>query len=36
MTTAEIAQSVGIYLGVPLGAALLTWLLLTRLKGGEW
>lgn len=36
VTTADIAQSVGIYLGVPLGAAVLTWALLTRAKGREW
>lgn len=36
VTTAEIAESVGIYLGVPLAAAVLTWLVLTRTKGDNW
>jgi arsenite transporter len=32
----DIAQSVGIYLGVPFIAGLITWRALTRLKGKEW
>ncbi len=36
VTIGEIAQSVGIYLGVPFAAGLLTWLALTRTLGKQW
>ena len=36
VTIGEIAESVGIYLGVPFAAGLLTWAILTRAKGKQW
>jgi ACR3 family arsenite transporter len=36
VTIGEIAESVGIYLGVPFAAGLLTWAILTRTKGKRW
>ncbi|MGO9059266.1 MAG: ACR3 family arsenite efflux transporter [Candidatus Binataceae bacterium] len=36
VTMAEIAQSVAVYLGVPFVAGLITWKVLTGLKGKEW
>jgi arsenite transporter len=36
VTMHEIAESVGIYLGVPFAAGLLTWLVLTRARGKQW
>ena len=33
VTIGEIAESVGIYLGVPFAAGLLTWVVLTRMRG---
>jgi arsenite transporter len=33
---ADIAKSVGIYLGIPFGAGFLSWLVLRRLKGEAW
>ncbi len=36
VTIAEIAKSVGIYLGVPFAAGLLTWMSLTRVRGKQW
>src|SRR5271168_4659981 len=36
ITIGEIAESVGIYLGVPFAAGFLTWRILTRLKGKAW
>ena len=36
ITMGEIAQSVGIYLGMPFVAGLVTWKILTRLKGKTW
>ena len=36
VTIGEIAASVGIYLGVPFAAGLLTWVVLTRMRGKEW
>jgi arsenite transporter len=36
ITIGEIAESVGIYLGIPFVAGLVTWLTLTRLEGKTW
>jgi ACR3 family arsenite transporter len=36
VTIGEIAESVGIYLGVPFAAGLLTWVVLTRARGKQW
>ena len=36
VTMRDIAQSVAIYLGVPFVAGLITWRVLTGLKGNEW
>jgi ACR3 family arsenite transporter len=36
VTIGEIAESVGIYLGVPFAAGLITWMALTRLRGKQW
>lgn len=36
VTVSQIAVSVGIYLGVPLAAAVLTWAAFTQTKGTEW
>ena len=36
VTMAEIAQSVAIYLGLPFVAGLITWKVLTDLKGKDW
>jgi ACR3 family arsenite transporter len=36
VTMGEIAQSVGIYLGVPFAAGLVTWRMLTGRKGKDW
>jgi ACR3 family arsenite efflux pump ArsB len=36
VTVSQIAVSVGIYLGVPLAAAVLTWAAFTKTKGTEW
>jgi arsenite transporter len=36
VTIGEIAESVGIYLGMPFAAGLLTWVVLTRMRGKEW
>jgi ACR3 family arsenite transporter len=36
VTIGEIAESVGIYLGLPFAAGLATWVTLTRAKGKEW
>ena len=36
VTIGEIAQSVGIYLGVPFAAGLVTWIVLTRARGKQW
>jgi len=36
VTIGEIAESVGIYLGLPFVAGLASWLVLTRVKGKNW
>jgi arsenite transporter len=36
ITIGEIAKSVGIYLGIPFLAGLMSWLVLTRTKGKTW
>ena len=36
ITIGEIAESVGIYLGIPFAAGFLTWKILTGLKGKAW
>ncbi len=36
VTIGEIAKSVGIYLGVPFAAGLITWVVLTRIRGKRW
>jgi ACR3 family arsenite transporter len=36
ITMGEIAESVGIYLGVPFVAGVATWTILTRMKGKTW
>jgi ACR3 family arsenite transporter len=36
VTIGEIAESVGIYLGVPFATGLATWMLLTKFRGKEW
>ena len=36
VTIGEIAESVGIYLGVPFVAGLVTWMVLTRTRGKQW
>ncbi len=36
VTIVDIAESVGIYLGVPFAAGFLSWSVLTRLKGQSW
>ncbi len=36
VTIGEIAASVGLYLGVPFAAGLVTWLVMTRLRGRDW
>lgn len=36
VTMGDIAESVGVYLGVPFVAGLATWTILTRLKGKSW
>lgn len=36
VTVSQIAVSVGIYLGVPLAAAVLTWAAFTKTKGTQW
>jgi ACR3 family arsenite transporter len=36
ITMGEIAESVGIYLGVPFVASVATWTILTRVKGKAW
>ena len=36
ITMGEIAESVGIYLGVPFVAGVATWTILTRMKGKAW
>ena len=36
VTIGEIAESVGIYLGIPFAAGLVTWRVLTRSRGKQW
>jgi len=36
ITIGQIAESVGIYLGIPFAVGLLTWMILTRAKGKPW
>src|SRR5205823_4598381 len=36
VTIAQIATSVGIYLGIPFVAGFITWTVLTRIKGKDW
>jgi ACR3 family arsenite transporter len=36
VTIGEIAESVGIYLGVPFAAGFITWIALTRARGKKW
>jgi arsenite transporter len=36
VSIADIARSVGIYLGIPFGAGFLSWLILRRLKSDAW
>ncbi len=36
VTISEIAESVGIYLGLPFVAGLASWIILTRIKGKSW
>jgi ACR3 family arsenite transporter len=36
VTIGEIAESVGIYLGVPFAGGLVTWMVLTKARGKQW